>query len=169
MIQSLRRTHWRLMLVLVLLLPTVVVAGLMARPTFLRMAPLPEESPLIYALPRLEKWDQVGLEVGFKRPAKPTERAVMCVLPREESHEPDLLMYWNPSVIQSGERAGERVGEPGDGSVLLGSLKGRQTRCVNIPIEVPESSGSLVIYSLAHRKQIASTSWRVTFADEGAR
>ena len=63
----------------------------------------------------------------------------------------------------------ERVGEPGDGSVLLGSLKGRQTRCVNIPIEVPESSGSLVIYSLAHRKQIASTSWRVTFADEGAR
>ena len=161
MIQSLRRTHWRIMLLLAILLPTVVVAGLIARPTFLRMSPLPEESQLTYSLPRLEKWDQVGLEVGFKRPAKPNERAVMCVVPREEPREPDLLMYWNPVTPQSGE--------PGQDSVLLGSLKGRQTRCVNIPIEVPESSGVLLIYSLAHQKQIASTAWRVTFNDEGAR
>ena len=155
MIQSLRRAHWRVMLSLTVILPLIIAGGILARPTFLKMTPLPEEGRVLFQEGFIQ-WSTVGLRVRFEKPAKETERALMCVVPVESSPAPDVLAYWSPAAIQ-----GSALNE---GSVLLGSLKGRQSRCMNIPIGVPESTGSLVLFSLADHSVIAHAPWQITFA-----
>lgn len=156
MIQSLRRAHWRVMLTLSVLLPVIIVAGLIVRPEFWKMTPLPEEGGVL-SRSMFRRWDEVGLYIRFEHPRKPTERAIMGVLPIEARDEPDVLLYWNPSTNQTGN--------PGDGSIFLGSLKSRQTRWMNVPLEVPESTGSLILYDLVARKTIARAPWQITFAE----
>ena len=160
MIHSLRRVHWRGMLLLAVLLPVIIVAGILARPKFLKMAPLPEEGRFI-AQPMSDQWRSAGLRVRFEKPVKDTERALMCLVPVEGWLEPDVLVYWNPPALNSGL--------PGEGSVLLGSLKGRQTRCLKVPLNVPESGGSIVLLSLAYQKVLSSAPWRVDFGNGGSR
>lgn len=160
MIHSLRRVHWRVMLALCVLLPVIVVSGLTARPVFWKMTPLPEEGRVL-PLSMFKRWDEVGLYIRFESPRKPTERAVMGVIPVVAPEAADVLLYWNAPE--------NKTGVPGDGSVFLGALKSSQTRWFHIPIAIPESGGSLIVYDAVDRRALATAPWVVTFSDEGNR
>lgn len=160
MIRSLRRVHLRAMFGLSILLPLIVVCGLLARPVFWKMTPLPEEGRVL-PLTMFKRWDEVGLYIRFERPRKPSERALMGVVPIVAPEAPEVLLYWNAPENQTGT--------PGEGSVLLGSLKSRQSRWFNLPAEVPETGGSLVVYDVVARRPLAAAPWKVLITDEGDR
>jgi hypothetical protein len=150
----------RLMLALWILLPLIVISGLVARPRFSKMTPLPEEGRVL-PLSMFKRSDQAGLFLRFEPPRKPTDRALMAVVPITPPEAPDVLVYWNAP--------GNQTGVPGEGSVLLGSLKSNQTRWFSVPIAVPQSGGSLIIYDTLRRRTNGSAPWNVAFADEGNR
>lgn len=159
MIHSLRRAHRWMMLALVVLLPAVFVAGMLARPRYLAVPRLPEEPAQTSVTPKFEVLSETGLKVHFGRAARAAERAVMTVIPLDEPVEPDLLVYWD-------ERPGND-GKPSDTAILLGTLKGRQPRAMTIPQTVPESSGFLVLYSLAHAKVLGASQWHIVVSPGG--
>ena len=156
MIRPLRRAHLRIVIALSVLLPAVIVAALLVRPVPVKMTPLPEEGRVL-PLTMFKRWDEAGVYVRFERARKESERAVMAVVPITEFYEPDVLIYWNPPA--------NVASMPGEGSILIGSLKSRQTRWFNLPSSIPESGGSLAVYSLTRERVIRSGAWQISYSD----
>ncbi len=161
MIRSLRSHHHWTMIALVLLLPAILIAGVLGRRAFPRVPRLPEESSQLDRGGQFDLWNDVRLRVRFDKPVRTNERATMYVVPVQELMDPDVLVYWDDQDGGSGK--------PSERAILLGSLKGNQMRRLSVPMTVPESSGFLVLYSLAHEKVLGASSWRLVVADGGAK
>jgi hypothetical protein len=142
MIQPLRAVHRRSFVALALLLPTILLIGLGARPsrplagasaTDLRdMGNLVSESSNL--------WQKHSIRSMFySKPDRPLERYVV-LLPAQELNEPDLLLYWAASAPEGNVLPGDAqllgVYSPGRAFLLPSNGKG---------------AGHLVLFSTAHQ------------------
>ncbi|MEP7272336.1 MAG: hypothetical protein ABI882_12600 [Acidobacteriota bacterium] len=152
MIYSLRKWHRRAMLTLAVVLPTLLILGLMARPSFPRVSKLPDEPSQPGIRAKLHNLPGAELRVFFEKISNGKESGLLYLAPAREITEPDVLVYW--------DEQGTSDGVPGENAVLLGSLKGSQVRRLIVPKSVPDSSGFLLLYSNAHRKVISVSPWQ---------
>ena len=141
MIRSLRRRHAGLVLGVAVIVPSVVLLALAARPSPPIMASL--ASP-----PATGSWTIVDSDGGLRALIEASGGREWLHLARDTTLvAPDVLVYWSPEPA-----SGDEPFPPG--AVLLGALGDPGTHTFNLPAR--EVSGVMLLYSLAHRSSVAS-------------
>jgi hypothetical protein len=157
MIHPLRRRHRRMIAAITIVLPIAFVAGLAVRKPIPATENLPSALTVLPAtsFPHLlleenDLWSDLKITTRVYGDQQPAERLAVELYPQDYLKIPDLLVYWHhPPSIQTDKL-------PGD-AYLLGALAGTQKlRCI-LPEPAMTQDGSLILYSLAHQKIIATT------------
>jgi hypothetical protein len=145
MIQPLRALHRHAFIVLAALLPTILVAALIARHQ------IPTVRPAIFSIPQdaiplkqaSATWNKNGFNTEFYSEPKNPSGVLAVLKARRDLEEPDLLLYWSQADANSPDLNAAR---------LLGSFVAG--RSYSLPAGT--DGGTLVLYSLAHREIIDS-------------
>jgi len=139
MIQPLRTAHRRASITLALVLPTVLLAGLMAR----RPLPLADEKRTLEGWQPIRQsdhlWTKHSIHSVLVRNSSDPAMLQVVLEPLEDLSAPDLLVYWSPELSGSGRLPAN--------AVLLGPFGNSK------PLQLQESdvTGFLILYSLAHQ------------------
>ncbi len=155
MIQSRRQAHFFSSVVLVCLLPIILLAGIIGRPT----TPSVGDSKLFeqegFAPPGDSEASPLASEelivagVTIKaRTVQQQNRLILELEPTSNLLFPDLLLYW------------QGVEEPptdlSASSILLGSFSGTSRRRFPIIQEMEDQGGYLILYSMGEKKLVAT-------------
>ena len=157
MIRPLRRRHAAMSVVLlVLLAPAGLLAGVLARPDETLMAGLPSR---VYTDPDMPS-GRIGkasllvgeLEIEVRVWGTGSSRFVQ-LRPMGDLQVPDVLVYWTPSAV-----AAPGAPPPTD-AVMIGGLGGSRLPSFTLPEAAadPAAGGSLLLYSLAHKRGLGAT------------
>lgn len=152
MIAALRRTHRIAAAALAVLVPAIIAAALVSRPDVHRAARLPDAildesvhaTRLIADLGRVEG----DLPVTARVLGDERGRAVVELTIAKAAEHPDILAYWSTSHDRRGLES----------SVLLGPVRDDAPSLFALPDDASYADGKLVLYSLAHRDEIAELS-----------
>ena len=141
MIQPLRAIHRRVFLGLALALPAVFVAALAARPKY--SPPAAVAAPLPSSM-LVRKSDALWQKHRIQTRLYALDMDVLQVVlqPNPPLRDPDLLLYWSPADV------GDQL--PADAQ-LLGSFAPEQPFILHLG---ERRSGTLVLYSVAHRSVV---------------
>jgi len=160
-IHPLRRRHRLLITALAVVVPTLYLLALAARPSF------PEDGWGRGGIPpSLEPIKEVGRELAawpdlWPEPVRLTTRLVAMpdglraleLLPVAPPDAPDLLLYWTPAAHQGDPAsAGETL--PGE-AWLLGPFAPESPIPLPLPEVAWEGGGTLLLYSLGHQRLVA--------------
>lgn len=155
MIRSRRKAHRVAFCLLAVGLPALLIAALLVRPQWpASRTPLASAAGYGAAAAasgrRFEA--RVGKLVFDLAPVRGAKRGYLAldVTPRGLLLAPDVLVYWTPAI---GDAA--KGGLAAD-TLLVGSLAGRATRRLVLPVRVRQVRGSLQLYSLAHGRVLAA-------------
>ncbi len=157
MIQPLRRRRRWMMAAITIVLPVVFIAGLAVR----KPIPATEDTPSALTVPqaisfshllfeKTDLWPDLKIITRVYADQQPAERLAVELHPQDYLKIPDLLVYWHPQpAIQTDKLP--------DDAYLLGALAGTKTLRFILPEPAMTQDGSLILYSLAHQKIIATT------------
>ncbi len=150
MIRPLRTRHRRTVAALWIVVPALLAWALLSRPPQPRMDDLPawrgEATPAGH--PRRVAGTPFELD-GVRAEAAVFSRGVerhLRLRLLERSVAPDLLAYWTAGAGKDG----------GDGLPADATLLGRVPGTREIVWRLPADGGSIVLYSLAHQRRVAS-------------
>ena len=155
MIAAFRNRHRIIITALALLVPIVFISGLAIRKSVSLSGRLPEihadlasgQESILCEDKNLWK----GLAIITRVVAIDRNRSNLF-LELQGTHnltEPDVLVYWSESQpLQE---------HPAENAILLGKLSGMQVERLPLPERASAIRGYLTIYSLAHRKLVATT------------
>ena len=154
MIRPLRRRHALMAtLLLALLAPAGLVAGLSARPEQPLMSGLPREVAPQEVLPSgsvaRASLTVEGVPVAVRTWGVGPERNLQLA-PEGDVRVPDVLVYWTPGSV------GDASGPPPAEALLIGSFAGSAPRTFALPDAARDEGGSVVLYSLAHRRGLGA-------------
>jgi hypothetical protein len=145
-------------LFLALLAPVGLVAGVLSRPDDPIMSGLPSAVLTEIAGPS-GRIGEVALVVNEQtitlRTWKEGTSRFLQVAPERDVQLPDVLVYW-----MSGPAQDPHLAPPND-AVLVGNLAGARARNFRLPSA--KTAGSVVLYSLAHKRGLGS----VNLPEEG--
>ncbi|MCI0389900.1 MAG: hypothetical protein MOB07_14215 [Acidobacteria bacterium] len=154
MITSLRNRHRMVVTALAFLVPIVFVSGLMIR----RPIPVSDRLPIIQTDPASGQASVLfedetlwkGLAITTRVVVKGSDGSNLFLELQATRHlaEPDALVYWSESQPIS-----ERLPE---NAILLGKLNDMQVERWSLPERASAVTGYLTLYSLAHRKIVAT-------------
>ncbi|MFN0124288.1 MAG: hypothetical protein ACKV2V_27630 [Blastocatellia bacterium] len=149
MIQSLRKRHYLMLHALAIAAPLLFIAGLVVRRDIPASTALPaprENQPVSGAavVDEANLWQGASLRT---RVLPANNGFVLELQPATDLDAPDVLLYWS---AQAGD------GQPNDAAILLGTLHGHQTTRFPLPARVAAGGGQLALYSLAHRRTLAT-------------
>jgi hypothetical protein len=152
-----RRRHLWAFAILAFVLPTILVAALAAR----RTPPVVASAPTALTDPTLDTWvaldsseaqvREAPIRIRLLAPltsATPTRLGVELE-PAGAIGRPDVLVYW------IGTSPGVSEVLPAE-ALLIGSIGGARPRRFELPQPALQASGSLVLYSAAHREILAT-------------
>lgn len=149
MIRRLRRRHLRLVTGVAVIAAAGVVAALAARPEW-PLAPAPAAPATAVPMGEWEGlWEGAELTTRLAADAAGTLRLDLD-LDLDATGDPavpDPLVYWSPEPAQPG-------GPLPAGSVLAGALVDGRARGLGLPPDA--AGGTLVLYSLAHQRVVAT-------------
>jgi len=142
MIQPLRTVHRRAFVMLALVLPVILLAGIEARhpgPSLTRVSPeLPPGAYLVRESNRL--WTQHSIATKFYgRPESPKDIYVV-LRPTQALNEPDLLLYWSANAPHGTSLPSE--------SLLVAPYAADEAFA--LPLENGRA-GNLILFSLGHQ------------------
>jgi hypothetical protein len=137
MIQPLRTVHRRVFIVLAGILPTIILAGLHARPARAPLPRHPGSSRASYTNATPLKWENNTVVATFDSQSTGSQEVRFSLLPAD-SAGPDLLLYWTACSDMNFELSHARL----IGPVINGAS-------YSLPRQ-PQPS-ALIVYSLAHR------------------
>jgi hypothetical protein len=157
-IRALRRRHLRAFTLLAVVLPAILVAALTTR----RTPPVVASAPTALTDPTLDTWVafdsaeaqalEVSIRIRLLAPAAttsgPMTRLGVELEPTRAIGRPDVLVYWTALAPGSNEAL------PSD-ALLIGAMGGTRPRRFELP-RPAQSSGSLVLYSAAHREVLGT-------------
>ena len=154
MITSLRNRHRVIVTALAFFVPIVFISGLMIR----KPVPLSDRLPIthadlasgqasvLYEDKNLWKGQAIIIRVG----AVESDRSNLFLELQGTRNlaEPDVLVYWSESQSLPDGLS--------DNATLLGKLSGMENERLSLPERASANRGYLTIYSLAHRKIVAT-------------
>lgn len=148
---GLRVRHRRMVTVLGVVSAAVLVAAVLARPTFPTMAEIPlapasgvEPGAAVLAGGQFMLQDvPIEASVYAAAPDGRAPRVMLRPLGGKAVSGADVLVYWHP-------REGERGMRVPDGAWLIGTLAGPQARVFELPFDAV--AGELLFYSLAQQR-----------------
>lgn len=154
MITSLRNRHRVIVTALAFFVPIVFISGLMIRNPIPPSDRLPtihtdlgtEQASVLYEDKNLWKGQAITARVVAIEHNRST--LFLELQGTRNLAEPDLLVYWSES-----QPLPERLAE---NAILLGKLNGVQVERLPLPERASDIRGYLTIYSLAHRKIVAT-------------
>lgn len=151
MIAALRVRHRRASAALGALAPAVLVLAIVAR------TPIPSDPSggALDAGPELPEgsdrrlsWSDEALALRVRDPASGAA-PVLELAPRRALEAPDVLVYWSPGAV-------ERLDVPPPEASFVGTLAGARRRTFALPALARERPGTVVLYSLGHRRVVLS-------------
>lgn len=147
MIQSLRSVHRRASLGLALVLPTVLVAGLMARRPLSRADSKTHNSEAWQPIRQSDHlWTKYAIHSVFLTDASDPTDIQVVLEPLDDFFAPDPLVYWSRELSGS-----DRLPT---NAVLLGAFEyGKPLR-----LRETDTKGFLILYSLAHQSIVDTAS-----------
>src|SRR5208282_4000730 len=142
MIQPLRTMHRRAFVVLALILPAILLAGIEARhPGKSPTGRSPELPPTAYLVRESNGlWTQHSIATKFYGRADRPKDIYVVLRPMQPLNEPDLLLYWSTNSPQGNSLPSE--------SVLVAPYSA--DGAFALPLE-KERAGNLILFSLAHQ------------------
>jgi hypothetical protein len=148
--QGLRTFHRRLSLVLLLIVPTVALAGIVFRPGAPPVnadvrSTLPEPAPLPTVAATIDDAFPVAMTVRLR--SDDGQSQVELEIP-EDVGLPALALYWTPDGVDAFPRS----------AISLGAVWGPGTRRYMLPRPAANRAGTLVLYSMATGETIGSHS-----------
>jgi len=146
MIVQLRTRHRLAMIVVAVVAPLILFAGVILRAPMPVMETIPplDEDLFVDGAPLFDRdglWDNLAMTTRLYGDRR---YMVLELVPETDPDRPDLLVIW-----QAGQG-----GDPADGHVL-GSLAGRRACRFLLPAHAAERDGSLTLFSLAHGETVA--------------
>jgi len=142
MIQPLRTVHRRAFVVLALVLPAILLAGIEARhpgTSLTRRAPeLPATAYLVRESNGL--WTQHSIATKFYGRSESPKDIYVVLRPMQPLNEPDLLLYWSTETPQGNSLPSE--------SLLVAPYAADEGFA--LPLEKGRA-GNLILFSLAHQ------------------
>ncbi len=142
MIRPLRRFHAWMWLLLTPAMAWVLVAALMGREKFPLADPEPPPAATGEQVLSRNTWS-AGSTITTRVLLR-GEELVLELTPMQTLKKPDVLVYWLDGQNLS------------DG-YLLGNLSGTQPRYYKLPTSARGRTGSVVLYSLAHQRELDRT------------
>lgn len=146
MIAPLRRWHRRATAAIVIAVPAVFVAAIVARPGVPVNARLPIQSESTPVTSRPLAWSRGDVVASLVKTGD--GGAEVAFDTRSLSLDPDVLVYW----FEPGDS-----GEPPAAGKLLGAIRGNVDSRIALPSRAAEIGGRLALYSLAHDEVFATT------------
>lgn len=157
MIHPLRRRHRWITMALAVGLPIAFIAGLAVR----KPIPTTENAPSALMAPpdivfsqllfdKSDLWANLKITTRLYADQQPARQLAVELHPQDDLKAPDLLVYWHPEPAVQTEQLP-------DEAYLLGALAGTQMGRFILPAPALTQEGSLILYSLAHQKIIATT------------
>lgn len=142
MIQPLRVLHRRAFVTLILALPAILLLGLGARhsssvPTA-RSSDVPVGTHVVRVSSNL--WQRHSIQSNFYNSTDGSHGSYLVLQPAQSLNEPDLLLYWDTDVPQSGVLSGH--------AELLGAFSAG--KAFGLPRN-ENRAGYLVLFSPAHQ------------------
>ncbi len=144
MIRPLRRRHLWMVILMAVLVASLYLAALAARPE----TPLEGELPAALGVPEVAPAG-AGVELPTSPPlrVRPTADGRIELAAEGPIEGAGLLLYWLPAG----------AGGPADGH-LLGPLAGGARQVLALP-PAAAARGELLLYSLGHGEEVARTGW----------
>jgi len=149
-ILSRRRLHRRMFTALAFIVPAMLGAALIWRPT---VPPVADIDPALRApggFPDPGEWRPRVVDTGkhtfqVQGRANPDGKgATLVIRPETVLLKPDLLVYWAPR-----DDVAQQIT---DDAILVGSLSGTSRRLLRLPEAAASGDGELLVYSLAHQE-----------------
>jgi hypothetical protein len=147
MIQPLRTVHRRAFVMLALLLPAILLAGIKARHPGSSLTGRAPELPPTARLVRESNglWMQHSIATKFYGGSDSPKDMYVVLRPVQPLNEPDLLLYWSTNTPQGNSL-------PSD-SMLVAPYKADEA--LALPLD-RERAGNLILFSLAHQTVVDS-------------
>src|SRR5271165_3605100 len=142
MIQPLRTVHRRAFVVLAVVLPAILLAGIEARHPGTRVTERSPELPATAYLVRESNglWSQHSIATKFYGRSDSPKDIYVVLRPTQALNEPDLLLYWSTNTPQRNSLPSK--------SLLVAPYSADEAFA--LPLE-KERAGNLILFSLAHQ------------------
>lgn len=142
MIQPLRTMHRRAFVVLALILPAILLAGIEARHPSASLTGRAPELPATAYLVRESNglWTQHSIATKFYAKSDSPKDIYVVLRPMQTLNEPDLLLYWSTDAPQGDSLPSK--------SLLVGPYTADEAFA--LPVE-KSRAGNLILFSLAHQ------------------
>jgi len=142
MIQPLRTVHRRTFVVLAVVLPAILLAGIEARRPGTRLTERSPELPSSAHLVRESNglWTQHSIATKFYGRSDSPKDIYVVLRPMQALNEPDLLLYWSTNTPQGKSLPSE--------SLLVAPYTADEA--FTLPLD-KERAGNLILFSLAHQ------------------
>src|SRR5215467_10444878 len=143
MIQALRSVHRQASMALVLVLPTVLVVGLMARQPLPRTNSKTDNAEVQQPIRQSDRlWTKHAIHSVFMRDMSDPTTVQVGLEPLDDLSAPDLLVYWSAELSDVNQLPSQ--------AVLLGTFEnGKRLQFLKI-----NPKGFLILYSLAHQSVV---------------
>ncbi len=142
MIQPLRTVHRRAFVVLAVVLPAILLAGIEARRPGTSLTERSPELPATAYLVRESNglWSQHSIATKFYGRSDSPKDIYVVLRPMQPLNEPDLLLYWSTNTPQGKSLPSE--------SLLVAPYTADEA--FTLPLD-KERAGNLILFSLAHQ------------------
>jgi len=147
MIQALRSVHRRASMALVLVLPTVLVVGLMARRPLPRTGSKTDNAEVQQPIRQSDRlWTKHAIHSVFLKDTSDPTAVQVGLEPLDGLSAPDLLVYWSAELSDPNQLPSQ--------AVLLGTFENDK------PFRFRKSNprGFLILFSLTHQSVVDTAS-----------
>jgi len=132
---------------LVLVLPTVLVVGLMARRPLPRTGSKTDNAEVQQPIRQSDRlWTKHAIHSVFLRDTSHPTTVQVALEPLDDLSAPDLLVYWSPRLSGSDKLVSD--------AVLLGPF----TKGTSLQLRESDTQGFLILYSVAHQSVVDTAS-----------